>query len=309
MHPANSMLQVSKVHSLPSLHASLLGILEQYPEMHSSIVQSISSEQSVWFWHCVGEDDGAKLVVGDMEGVELRTDEGLSELIVGGMLGSDDGEEEGSSELIVGELLGSDDGDTEGSSELIVGELLGSEDGDTEGSSELIEGELLGSEDGDTEGSSELIEGELLGSEDGGTEAEDGDTDGSSELIVGELLGTGDKSELGAEEGEFFFFFFFLLNLSRFLLFFFMFRFVWEKIGPSCSWWLSWAIGCAPVGKPALLSCTWWKSPEMTLASAPAVLRSRSTGSSSANVTSTPISVGPLPSSPLWWRRTSLTAV
>ena len=274
MHPANSMLQVSKVHSLPSLHASLLGILEQYPEMHSSIVQSISSEQSVWFWHCVGEDDGAKLVVGDREGVELRTDEGLSELIVGGTLGSDDG--------------------------------------DTEGSSELIVGDLLGSEDGDTEGSSELIEGELLGSENGGTEAEDGDTDGSSELIVGELLGTGDKSELGAEEGEFFcffFFFFFFLNLSRFLLFFFMFRFAWEKIGPSCSLWLSWAIGCAPVGKPALLSCTWWKSPEMTLASAPAVLRSRSTGSSSANLTSTSISVGPLPSSPLWWRRTSLNAV
>ena len=120
------MLQASNVHGLPSLQAALLGVLEQYPEMHSSTVQSMPSEHSVWFWHCVGEDDGAKLVVGDTEGLELGTDEGLSELIVGESLGAEDGDTEGSSELIVGEVLGSEDGEAEG-------EVLGTEDGPTDG--------------------------------------------------------------------------------------------------------------------------------------------------------------------------------
>ena len=58
------------------------------------------------------------LIVGDMEGFELGTNEGSSELIEGGSLGTKDGDTEGASELIEGEPLGTEDGDAE---EIIVG--------------------------------------------------------------------------------------------------------------------------------------------------------------------------------------------
>ena len=46
--------------------------------------------------------DGTTLVVGNMEGIELGTNEGSSELIEGDSLGTKDGDAEGSSKVAVG---------------------------------------------------------------------------------------------------------------------------------------------------------------------------------------------------------------